>query len=110
MADFGEECPCLGSCPLAEALKIIGGKWKFQIICALHSCGTTRYNHLKRKIKGISDTVLASSLQELESDGLVIREQYMEVPPRVEYRVTEAGKALIPIADQLGDWVGSFRK
>lgn len=82
MLETHYECPCLDKCPLNYAMSIIGGKWKMQIICALNNRGTLRYNELRRKMDGISNTVLASSLRELEEEGLVIRKEYMEVPIR----------------------------
>ena len=85
-------CPCLDKCPLSYAMSIIGGKWKMQIICALDNRGTLRYNELRRKMDGISNTVLASSLRELEEEGLVIRKEYMEVPIRVEYSTRSADR------------------
>lgn len=98
------KCPCMEYCPLGSALKIIGGKWKLSILCALHQDGTTRYNTLKRKIAGITNTMLVSSLKELEEDGLIVRRQYMEMPVRVEYTLTEACDDLMPILMQLAQW------
>ena len=83
------DCPCLESCPLNRAMEIIGGKWKMQILCSLHNSGTIRYSELKRKLDGVSNTVLAKALKELEQDGLIERKEYLEVPVRVEYSVTE---------------------
>lgn len=103
-------CPCTEACPLQHALEMIGGKWKLPILCALTSDGSTRYNDLKRKLKGISNTMLAKSLKELEEDGLVIRTEYMEVPIRVEYTITEKAKALSPILVQLAQWSVSMEQ
>lgn len=97
-------CPCMACCPLSSALEKIGGKWKILLLCALFQDGTTRYNELKRKISGITNTMLASSLKELERDGLVHRAQYVEMPVRVEYSITDVGIALIPILGQLAKW------
>ena len=69
--------------------------------------GSTRYNELKRKMNGISNTMLAKSLKEMEDDGLVTRTEYMEVPIRVEYAITEKAKALGPILVQLAQWAAS---
>ena len=99
-----ENCPCMETCPLNRAMALIGGKWKMQILCALSNNGALRYNRLKRSLDGVSNTVLASALRELERDGLVVRREYLEVPVRVEYAVTEHGAALLPILDALGDW------
>ena len=103
MLETHYECPCLDKCPLSYAMSIIGGKWKMQIICALNNRGTLRYNELRRKMDGISNTVLASSLRELEEEGLVIRKDYMEVPIRVEYSTTALCDRLMPILENLSD-------
>jgi DNA-binding HxlR family transcriptional regulator len=91
-------------CPLGSALKLIGGKWKIPILCALHQDGATRYYELKRKVRGVSNTMLASSLKELEEDGLVSRRQFMEMPLRVEYSLTDTCGGLMPILLQLARW------
>ena len=98
------DCPCMEKCPLHYAMSVIGGKWKVQIVCALTNAGALRYNALRAKLDGISNTVLATSLRELEADGLVVRTVYPEVPVRVEYRPTEDCRALLPILEQLSDW------
>jgi DNA-binding HxlR family transcriptional regulator len=82
----------------------VGGKWKIPILCALHQDGTTRYNELKRKIRGITNTMLVSSLKELEENGLIHREQHMEMPVRVEYTLTDICLDLMPILKQLAHW------
>lgn len=79
-----------------------------QIICSLNNQGPTRYNQLKRKMDGVSNTVLAKALKELEESGLVIRHEYLEVPVRVEYEITEACRSLIPILEDLSDWYEDF--
>ena len=94
-----ENCPCMETCPLNRALGLIGGKWKMQILCALSNNGPTRYNRLKKTLDGVSNTVLANALRELEEDGLVLRREYLE-----EYEITAPGRALVPILDRLGDW------
>lgn len=86
-------------------MDVIGGKWKMQIICALNNGGPTRYNKLKSKLDGVSGTILAKALRELEEDGLIVRREYLEVPVRVEYETTPICDDLIPILDQLGEWV-----
>ncbi|MDR2487752.1 MAG: helix-turn-helix transcriptional regulator [Clostridiales Family XIII bacterium] len=91
-------------CPLQSALKRIGGKWKILILCALYQDGTTRYNALKRKLEGITNTMLASSLKDLECDGLVRRSLYDEMPVRVEYSLLPAAEELLPILGQLAQW------
>ena len=99
-----ENCPCMEACPLNRALALIGGKWKMQILCSLYNNGPTRYNQLKKTLDGVSNTVLAAALRELEEDRLVTRREYLEVPVRVEYAITEPCRRLIPILDQLGNW------
>ena len=99
-----ENCPCMETCPLNRAMALIGGKWKMQILCSLYNNGPTRYNQLKKALDGVSNTVLANALRELEGDGLVHRREYLEVPVRGEYAITEPCRQLIPILDALGDW------
>ena len=102
-------CPCTVICPLQRAMEAIGGKWKMAILCSLTTSGPTRYNVLKRKIQGISNTMLAKSLKELEEDGLVTRTEYMEVPIRVEYEITPAVESLTPIIQQLAEWGSNLK-
>ena len=97
-------CPCASPCPIGESLKVVGGKWKMRIICTLFADGTQRYNDLVRKTKGITNAMLSSSLKELEADRIITRHQYEEIPPRVEYSLTEHGMALSPILHQLALW------
>lgn len=98
------DCPCLEKCPLNYAMSIIGGKWKMQIICALNNKGSLRYNELKRKLGGVSNTVLAKALSELEAAKLITRTEYLEVPVRVEYSPTAKADALMPILEQFSAW------
>ncbi|MCC8141315.1 MAG: helix-turn-helix transcriptional regulator [Lachnospiraceae bacterium] len=97
-------CPCTESCPLQMTMQSIGGKWKMPIICSLSNDGATRYNEIKRKMNGISNTMLAKSLKELEEDGLITRKEYAEVPIRVEYDITDHARSLIPILVELAGW------
>ncbi len=103
MAAHGN-CPCTPDCPLQSAMETLGGKWKLPIICSLSTDGPTRYNDLKRKLSGISNTMLVKSLRELEEVGLVARREYLEVPARVEYEATELTKDLLPILQKLALW------
>jgi DNA-binding HxlR family transcriptional regulator len=100
----GNKCPCQAACPLASVFKLIGGKWKIPVLCSLHQDGTTRYNELKCKIKGVTNAVLSKTLKELEADGLVARKQYPEIPVRVEYNITGICSELMPIILQLALW------
>ena len=97
-------CPCDATCPIGDALSMIGGKWKLRLICTMYTDGTQRYNTLKKKTKGITNAMLSSTLKELEEDGLVTRKQYEEMPVRVEYSLTEKGRSLWPIIHRLGHW------
>lgn len=97
-------CPCDEKCPLQKTMSAIGGKWKMSVICMLAGEGVKRYNDIKRKLPGVSDTMLAKSLRELETSGLVTRREYVEVPIRVEYAVTEKAEELIPILTELAKW------
>ena len=89
MTETHYDCPCLEKCPLNYAMSIIGGKWKMQIICALNNKGTLRYNELRKKLGGISNTVLATCLRELEEKGLVQRKEYLEDPLRLDYSTND---------------------
>lgn len=91
-------------CPLIYALEIIGQKWKLPILWYLFANEFTRYNELKRKVKGISNMMLTKSLKELEEEGLVVRIQYETIPPKVEYALTDRGKALLPTLNELSRW------
>ncbi len=97
-------CPCNTQCPLQTALKRIGGKWKIPILCVLCSNEGIRYNELLKKVQGITNTMLASSLKDLEKDGLINRVQYNEMPIRVEYFITEKAKAVMPALQELARW------
>lgn len=94
----------LDDCPLTHALNLIGGKWRLPIIWALNKNKALRYNALKRNISGITNMMLTQSLRELELNGIITRTQYMEIPPRVEYALSEQGEALIPALKALADW------
>ena len=98
-------CPCDETCPVGEAVSLIGGKWKMRILCTLNVDGTQRYNDLVRKTKGITNAMLSSSLKELESGDLITRKHYETIPPKVEYSITQRGKDLWPILHQLAHWV-----
>ena len=97
-------CPCDEVCPIGEAISLIGGRWKLRIICTLYANGTQRYNDLVKATKGVTNAMLSSSLKELERDGLINRKQYEEIPPRVEYSLTEHGRELWPILHRLAHW------
>lgn len=91
-------------CPVLFALGIVGQKWKLPLLWYLHEKPTTRFNELKRRVPGISNLMLTKSLRELEEDGLVSRKQFDEVPPHVEYALTERGEALMPALNGIYKW------
>jgi DNA-binding HxlR family transcriptional regulator len=91
-------------CPLIYALEIIGQKWKLPIMWYLFDNDFTRYNELKRKVKGITNMMLTKSLKDLEEHNLIVRIQYETIPPKVEYTLTERGKALLPALNELSRW------
>ena len=97
-------CPCEAECPVGQALAVIGGKWKLRIICSLYVDGTLRYNDLVKKTRGITNAMLSSSLKDLEADGVITRRQYEEIPPRVEYALTDRGRELWPVIHRLAHW------
>lgn len=92
------------NCPLTFALSLIGGKWRLPIIWALSQNGNMRYNELKKSIDGITNMMLTQSLKDLELFGIINREQFLEIPPRVEYSLTDKGKNLIPALKALAHW------
>lgn len=99
-------CETVGGdgCGLKKVLDIIGGKWKILILCAMKNRGSMRYGQLRQTIVGITNTMLAQSLREMEKDGLVERKQYDEMPVRVEYSLTPKARTLLPILLELKAW------
>ena len=97
-------------CPLEYGLDIFGGKWKSRIICVLSEKKVLRYSLLRKEMTNITDAVLATSLKELINDGIVSRKQYDEIPPRVEYSLTEKGVSVVPILQSICRWSGIYYK
>lgn len=95
-------------CPLEYGLDIFGGKWKSRIICVLAETGTLRYSVLRREMSNITDAVLASTLKELLTDGIITRRQFDEIPPKVEYSLTEKGKTVVPILQSICRWADAY--
>ena len=91
-------------------MSLIQGKYKMFILYTLMDFGVVRFNEMKRYIRGISFKTLSATLKELEADGLVHREEYPQIPPKVEYSLTERGKSLIPILDQMCTWGEEHRR
>ncbi len=97
-------------CPLEYGLELFGGKWKSRVICVLNEKGTLRYSSIRKEMLNITDAVLAATLKELINDGLVARKQYDEIPPRVEYSLTDKGLSVVPILQNICKWAGIFQK
>ncbi|TLD85606.1 helix-turn-helix domain-containing protein [Helicobacter sp. MIT 05-5294] len=95
---------CLSDSPFAYTLSLIAGKYKMSILYCLFCYEVVRYNELKRYLVGISFKTLTNVLKELEQDALIERKEYPQIPPKVEYRLSEKGKSLIPILDSLCEW------
>jgi len=93
----------INNCPLTAALSVVGGKWKPIIILNLRK-SSKRFGQLDYSIPNVSRKVLASHLNEMVKDGLITRHAYSESPPRVEYQLTEKGRELVPIFENLADW------
>ena len=100
-----EELP---ECPVATTVALIGSKWKLLIIRNLLQ-RPWRFNELRKDLDGISQKVLTDSLRSMEEDGLITRTVYPEVPPRVEYALSDLGKSLKPILDSMGAWGNSYK-
>ena len=98
----------LPECPVATTIELIGSKWKLLILKYLLN-KTMRYNELKREIDGISQKVLTSTLKSMVEDGIVIRTSYPEVPPRVEYSLSEIGESMRPVIDVMADWGNTYK-
>ena len=98
----------LPACPVATAVALVGGKWKLLILRNLRS-RPWRFNELQRDLEGISQKVLTDSLRQMTDDGLVYRQDYQELPPRVEYGLTDLGKEMLPIIDALANF-GNYYK
>lgn len=91
-------------CGLDAAVDVVGGKWKPLILWALYAGRTLRFGELRRHVPGVSEKMLIQQLREMEADGIVHREVYREVPPKVEYSLTELGQSLNKALEPLGIW------
>lgn len=97
------ETPDPSTCPAESALKAIGGRWKLLILRLLFD-GVKRFGEMQKELPGISQKVLTQQLRELELDGIIHREVYPQIPPKVEYSLTPIGESLQPIIRQLHQW------
>lgn len=98
----------LPACPVETTLTLIGNKWKVLILRDLMP-GTKRFGELKKSIGSVSQKVLTAQLRDMEADGLITRTVYPEVPPRVEYDLTDLGKSLRPVLNSLSDWGENYK-
>ena len=104
MKPFEGSLSSLTDTPFGYTLSMIGGKWRMIILYWLVECETVRFNELRRKIGHITDKTLSSQLKEMEADGLIVRTEYPQIPPKVEYALSERGKSLMIVLDQLCVW------
>lgn len=95
---------CIGDTGFSYTLSLINGKYKMTILYTLMEFEVVRFNEIKKYIGLISYKTLSSTLKELEADGLVHRKEYPQIPPKVEYSLTERGKSLMPILDKMCEW------
>ncbi|RUT31940.1 transcriptional regulator [Paenibacillus zeisoli] len=104
MAEFKGKVKNIQDTPFGYTLSVIGGKWKMVIMYLLAEGQTVRFNELKRQIGTITYKTLSSQLKELEADGMVIRTEYPQVPPKVEYSLTDKAESLLPVLEGLCEW------
>lgn len=91
-------------CPIRDIISRISSKWAMLVLVTLHSNGTMRFNDIQKSIGEVSQRMLTVTLRSLEADGLIHRKVYPEVPPRVEYKLSERGESLMPLLQSLIDW------
>lgn len=104
MTDYKGKVRRIEDTPFGYTLSVIGGKWKMVIIYLLAENQPVRFNDLKRQIGAITYKTLSAQLKELEADGLVLRKEYPQVPPKVEYSLTEKAETLLPVLEGLCEW------
>lgn len=97
-------------CPLEYGLEIFGGKWNSRIICVLAEKKVLRYSEIRKEMGNITDAVLAASLKTLIANDIITRKSYDEIPPRVEYSLSEKGCSVVPILQSICRWSGAFHK
>ena len=100
----------LPACPVETTLSLVGNKWQVLILRDLNMHGTMRFKELQRSIGRISQKVLTSNLRAMEDTGIVRREVFAEVPPRVEYSLTEVGQSLQPVLDAMWAWGEGYKE
>lgn len=97
-------------CPLEYGLEIFGGKWDSRVICVLHEKKVLRYSEIRKEMMNVTDAVLSATLKKLITHGLVERKSYDEIPPRVEYSLTDSGNSVVPILQRICMWAGIFKR
>lgn len=97
-------------CPLEYGLEIFGGKWDSRVICVLNARKILRYSEIRAEMKNVTDAVLSATLKKLIANGLIYRKSYDEIPPRVEYSLTERGESVVPILQSICKWSGIFQR
>lgn len=97
------------SCPVTATMQVLGGKWKSILINAIYLTAPARFGELKRSVKGITQSMLTAQLRELEEDGIISRKIYAEIPPKVEYTLTEFGLSLSPVILAMAEWGKQYR-
>jgi len=97
-------------CPIRNVVARFGNKWSLLVLIVIDSAGTVRFNELGRMIPDISIRMLSGTLRNLEADGLINRKVYAQIPPKVEYSLTDTGKSLIPLIMQLTEWAKANMK
>lgn len=103
MADYKEKGN-IQETPFGYTLSVVGGKWKMLILYLLLESQPVRFNDMKRRIGTITFKTLSSQLKDLEADGMIIRKEYPQIPPKVEYSLTHKAESILPILEQLCEW------
>ena len=96
-------------CPAETTIEVIGGRWKVPVVWHLFA-GTMRFSELRRSLPGCTPKMLTQQLRELEADGIVTRKVYAQVPPKVEYSLTERGQSLRPVVNAMCGWAGGKKR
>lgn len=102
--DFMQTHPEITTCPIRRTLNVVGGKWKLFIVLQLFGSERMRFGQLSKGVEGITNTMLSNCLRELEHDKIIKREQFNEIPPHVEYSLTETGRTLSSVLLAMANW------
>ncbi len=110
MEEFEKKIVSLQDTPFGYTLSVIGGKWRLVILYWLVEYQTLRFNELYRKIGTITYKILSTQLKDMETDGLIIRKEYPQIPPKVEYSLSDKGRSLYPIMEAMCQWGMEYKK